>query len=109
MQLVHVIQVGMDVDGDGSSALDRSRIYYFGQSFGGAYGAVFLGVAPDVLVGVPNAAGGPGIDANRLSPFNRPPVRKSLGGAEGNSSCARFAPSTGAQKVERETDGIIGS
>jgi hypothetical protein len=79
MQLVRVIQVGMDVDGDGSSALDRSRIYYFGQSFGGAYGTVFLGVEPDVLVGVPNAAGGPGIDANRLSPFNRPPVRKSLG------------------------------
>jgi hypothetical protein len=79
MKLVRVIQVGMDVDGDGSSALDHSRIYYFGQSFGGAYGTVFLGVEPDVLVGVPNAAGGPGIDSNRLSPFNRPPVRNSLG------------------------------
>ena len=79
MQLVRVIQVGMDVDGDGSSVLDRSRIYYFGQSFGAAYGTVFLGVEPDVPVGVPNAAGGPGIDSNRLSPLNRTPVRKSLG------------------------------
>jgi hypothetical protein len=78
LQLVRVIQVGMDVDGDGSSALDSSRIYYFGQSFGGFYGAVFLGVEPDVLVGVPNVAGGPGIDTTRLS-LNRPILRTSLG------------------------------
>jgi hypothetical protein len=78
MQLVRVIQVGLDVDGDGSSALDRSRMYYFGQSFGGVYGTLFLAVEPDVLVGVPNAVGGPGIDTTRLS-LNRPIVRTSLG------------------------------
>src|SRR5260370_35741400 len=29
LQLVRVIQVGMDVDGNGSLALDPTRIYYF--------------------------------------------------------------------------------
>jgi hypothetical protein len=79
MQLVRVIQVGIDVDGNGSLALDPTRIYYFGQSNGGLYGTIFLGVEPDVLVGVPVVAGGPFIDVNRLSPFNRPAVRASLG------------------------------
>jgi len=79
LQLVRVIQVGVDVDGDGSSALDPSRIYYFGLSLGGFYGTVFLAVEPNVLAGVPNVAGGPFIDFLRLSPFNRPMVRASLG------------------------------
>ncbi|MEZ5703072.1 MAG: hypothetical protein R3E42_15675 [Burkholderiaceae bacterium] len=33
MQLVRQVEVGMDVDGDGSADLDRRRIYYAGQSF----------------------------------------------------------------------------
>ena len=37
MQLVRVIQVGVDVDLDGHPDLDPSRIYYFGQSSGGKY------------------------------------------------------------------------
>ena len=72
MQLVRQIQVGMDVDGDGSPDLDRSRIYYFGQSFGGIYGTIFLGVERDVHVGVPNVPGGAIIDIVRLSPVFRP-------------------------------------
>jgi hypothetical protein len=68
MQLVRQIQVGMDVDGDGSPDLDAGRIYYFGQSFGGIYGTIFLGVERDVRVGVPNVPGGPVIDIVRLSP-----------------------------------------
>src|SRR5207253_2989199 len=35
MQLVRVIEVGMDVDGAGVRSLDPSRIYYFGGSWGG--------------------------------------------------------------------------
>jgi hypothetical protein len=35
LQLVRVIEVGMDVDGDTVPDLDPSRIYYFGQSLGG--------------------------------------------------------------------------
>ena len=34
MQLVRVIQVGVDVDDDGHPDLDQSRIYYVGQSLG---------------------------------------------------------------------------
>ena len=52
MQLVRVIQVGMDVDGDAQHDLDSSRIYYLGDSLGGGYGTVFLGVEPDVNAGV---------------------------------------------------------
>jgi hypothetical protein len=71
MQLVREIQVGIDVDGDGSPDFDPARIYYAGQSFGGIYGTMFLAIEPDVRVGVPNVPGGPGIEIIRLSPFFR--------------------------------------
>lgn len=71
MQLVREIQVGIDVDGDGTADLDPARIYYTGQSFGGIYGTMFLAIEPDVHVGVPNVPGGPGIEIIRLSPFFR--------------------------------------
>jgi hypothetical protein len=59
MQLVRVIQVGMDVHGDGQRDLDPSRIYYAGHSLGANYGTVFLAVEPSVLAGVPNSPGEP--------------------------------------------------
>jgi hypothetical protein len=68
MQLVRQIQVGIDVDGDGAPDLDPARIYYFGQSFGGMYGTIFLGIERDIHVGVPNVPGGAVIDIIRLSP-----------------------------------------
>ncbi len=68
MQLVRAIQGGIDVDGDGLPDLDANRIYYAGQSFGGIYGTIFLGIEPDVKAGVPNVPGGPIIDIVRLSP-----------------------------------------
>jgi hypothetical protein len=71
MQLVRVIEVGMDVDGDGASDLDPSRIYYFGHSLGGMYGTIFLAVEPSVRAGVPNVAGGPVTEVFRLAPFFR--------------------------------------
>jgi hypothetical protein len=72
MQLARQIQVGMDVDGDGAADLDPARIYYFGQSFGGIYGTLFLGVERDVRVGVPNVPGGSITEIVRLSPVFRP-------------------------------------
>ncbi|MCI0642565.1 MAG: hypothetical protein L0Y70_26095, partial [Gemmataceae bacterium] len=60
MQLVRVIQVGMDVEGDGFGDLDPARIYYFGVSFGGMYGTQFLAVEPDVRIGALTTTAGPG-------------------------------------------------
>src|SRR5216684_1395588 len=68
MELVRAIQGGIDVNGDGLQDLDPSRVYYAGQSFGGIYGTIFLGIEPDVQAGVPNVPGGPIIDIVRLSP-----------------------------------------
>jgi hypothetical protein len=71
MQLVKVLQGGVDVDGDGTPDLSTSRIYYSGQSFGGIYGVQLLGLDPDIRAGVPNVAGGPIIEIARLSPSFR--------------------------------------
>ena len=57
MQLVKVLQGGVDMDGDGGRDLSRSRIYYAGQSFGGIYGTQLLGLEPDLRAGVPTSPG----------------------------------------------------
>jgi hypothetical protein len=54
MQLVRVIETGVDVDRDGSWDLDPSRIYYVGHSLGGMYGAQFFAVDPSVRAAVLN-------------------------------------------------------
>jgi hypothetical protein len=69
VQLMRQIQAGMDVDGDGSVDLNASRMYYSGQSFGGIYGTILLGVAADIRAGVPNVAGGSIIEVARLGAF----------------------------------------
>jgi hypothetical protein len=73
MQLVRVIQVGVDVDGDSVPDLDPSRIYYLGGSQGGAYGIPFLAIEPSVGVGIAAYPGGLAgrIDLQRLRPANR--------------------------------------
>lgn len=70
MQLVHVIEVGMDVDGDGLRDLDPSRIYFDGASWSGGYGTVFVPVEPHVRAAVLKAPGDP-VAFPRLSPANR--------------------------------------
>lgn len=78
IQLVQVLKRGVDVDGDGGADLERSRIYYAGQSFGGIYGVPFLGLERKLRAGVPNVPGGPIIEIARLSPSFRPLVGISL-------------------------------
>src|SRR2546425_2375119 len=73
MQLVRVIQVGMDVDGDGFPDLDPSRIYYFGHSSGSNSGTLLLAVEPSIQAGVLNVPGTPTKDL-RLSPGGRPGI-----------------------------------
>ncbi|MDM0112814.1 hypothetical protein QTI66_11700 [Variovorax sp. J22R133] len=69
MQLVRQIQKGIDVEGDGSVDIDKNRIYYAGQSFGGIYGTIFLGVEGAVRAGVPNVPGGSIPEVARLGVF----------------------------------------
>ena len=59
MQLVRQIEIGIDVDGDLTPDLDRSRIYYAAQSLGGVYGTAFVAVEPSVRAAVLNVTGGP--------------------------------------------------
>src|SRR5262249_22208692 len=77
MQLVRQIEAGIDIDGDGSIDLDAQRIYYAGQSFGGIYGTILLGVEPNIKAGVPNVPGGSSSEVARLGVF-RPLVGISL-------------------------------
>jgi hypothetical protein len=77
MQLVRVLEVGVDVDGKGAADLDSSRCYYLGQSLGGIYGSAFLAVEPNIHAGVLNVGGGLGGN-NRLSPIFRAAVGASL-------------------------------
>jgi hypothetical protein len=72
MQLVRVIEVGVDVDTDGRPDLDPSRVYYFGQSLGGALGMIFLAVEPHVRAGVINVTGGSLIELLRINSLFRP-------------------------------------
>jgi hypothetical protein len=69
MQLVRQVEVGMDIDGDGSADLNAQRIYYAGQSFGGIYGTIVLGVEPNLEAGVPNVPGGSITEVARLGAF----------------------------------------
>lgn len=79
MQLVRVIEIGMDVDGDGLPDLDPSRIYYFGLSLGGSFGALLLAVDPAVRAGVLSVPpGDTSTGASRLS-FRRSSLRPFLG------------------------------
>lgn len=77
MQLVRVIEVGVDIEGDGVPDLDPARMYYTGISWGGVYGALFLAVEPRVRAGVPNVPGRPFLETNRLGMF-RPSVGANL-------------------------------
>jgi hypothetical protein len=81
MQLVRVIETGVDVDGDGVVDLDPSQISYFGYSFGGgAFGHIFLAVEPNVKVGVLASPGGLNSrpDLLRMRPSARPQVGRVL-------------------------------
>jgi hypothetical protein len=74
MQLVRVLEGGVDVDGDGSSDLERERIYFAGQSFGGIYGVPLLGLERELRAGVPNVPGGSITEIARLAPVFRPTI-----------------------------------
>jgi pimeloyl-ACP methyl ester carboxylesterase len=71
LQLVRVLQVGVDVDGDGARDLDPARIFYAGNSLGGINGIQFAAVEPDLRAAVLSVTAGGGLTENRLSVVNR--------------------------------------
>jgi hypothetical protein len=71
MQLAREIQVGVDVDGNGSRDLDPAKISYAGQSFGSIYGTQFMALEPAAHAGVLNVPGGSITEIARLSPSFR--------------------------------------
>ena len=81
MQMVRMIQGGVDADGDGVNDVDANRIYYFGYSLGGKYGTNFAAFEPAVRAAVFAATGGPLIDNRRLAPASqfRGPLGAELG------------------------------
>jgi hypothetical protein len=78
MQLVRVIQVGMDVDGDTVADIDPTRIYYLGASAGTMMGASF--VALDPAVSVAAFVSPPGVipEHARWQPNRRPGIGTAL-------------------------------
>ena len=56
LQLVRVIEIGMDVDDDGAADLDASKISYHGQSAGGRFGSILAALDPSVRVSLSPAA-----------------------------------------------------
>jgi hypothetical protein len=69
MQLVHVIQAGMDIDGDGQADLDASRLYYFGSSLGGSYGIPLQAVETGIRASAVSFFGSSANESNRLGAF----------------------------------------
>jgi len=66
LQLVRVIQLGIDVNGDGKADLDAGNIYYLGTSMGGHYGVPLLAIEPAIRAGAITFAGYPRTDSFRL-------------------------------------------
>jgi pimeloyl-ACP methyl ester carboxylesterase len=66
-QLVHVIEGGLDLDGDGKPDLDANKVYYAGESLGGMYGTILSALEPKVRASVLNVGGGTVVDIVRWS------------------------------------------
>jgi hypothetical protein len=69
MALGRALKAGLDIPGVGKNLVDRSRIMYYGLSFGGIYGTMVMGTDPLFHRGLLNVPGGPIVDIARLSSF----------------------------------------
>ena len=67
MQLVRLIQSGLDIDGTGGSPLDAGRIYFAGQSLGALTGSLLHAIEPAIRAAVLNVGGGSVVDISRHS------------------------------------------
>jgi len=58
LQLIRMIEGGLDLDGDGTDDLDPNRIIYFGVSLGGIMGSELLALSPAVGAAILAVPGG---------------------------------------------------
>jgi pimeloyl-ACP methyl ester carboxylesterase len=58
LQLVRMLSLGVDLDGDGTVDLDPHRLMYLGVSLGGIMGPELLALAPEIHLGVLVVPGG---------------------------------------------------
>jgi len=73
LQLVRLIEAGIDLDGDGGSELDPGALVFLGRSLGGVIGGVFAALEPRVTAAVLNVPGGRLSQiAGAASPFAEP-------------------------------------
>ncbi len=78
MSLVRAVGRGVTLPRQYGTALRRTAVSYYGQSFGGIYGVMLGGTDPLVPVLAPNVSGGPISEIARLSPAFRPLVTQDL-------------------------------
>ena len=72
LQLVRVIEIGLDVDDDGSWDVDPNWIFHLGFSAGAMHGTMFLALEPGIAGAVESMAGGMAPEHSRWSPVRRP-------------------------------------
>jgi hypothetical protein len=78
MQLVRVIEIGMDVDGDSSPELDAARIYFQGASAGSMLGVSFVALEPRVAAAAFAAPPGLITEHTRWQPIRRSAIGRAL-------------------------------
>ncbi|MDQ1705345.1 MAG: hypothetical protein QOF18_1711 [Frankiaceae bacterium] len=70
MTVVRAVERGVSVPTTtGNVALAKTKVEYYGLSFGGIYGTMLMGTDPHVKVGFLNSGGGPILDIARESGF----------------------------------------
>lgn len=95
MQLVRVIEVGMDVDGDSRADIDPSRIYFAGLSAGPMIGTILLALDPSIAVGA--FASAPGLTPESV---RWQPIRRSVLGANLASRTPSLINSPGLTAID---------
>jgi hypothetical protein len=78
LQLVRVIEVGVDIDGDGAADLDSSKISFHGQSAGGRFGAMLAALDASVRVLTISGCCGISPEHGRWGPLRRPGLGRQL-------------------------------
>jgi hypothetical protein len=78
MQLVRVIEVGMDVDGDALADIDPTRIYYQGSSAGSMFGVSLVALDPSIAVAAFGAPPGLVPEHVRWQPIRRTVIARAL-------------------------------